>query len=101
MRDGSRVVAGVHGLTWGGCCELLTLWVDPEHRGTGLATRLVQRAEQRARDRDCGQVVLLTHAAAPPALYLNLGYQVVGHVSGYPAGASAYWLRKHLADAVP
>ena len=45
VRDAGRVVAGISGWTWGDCCELQSLWVEPSLRGRGLATRLIAAAE--------------------------------------------------------
>src|SRR5947207_1211671 len=51
-RDGDgNVVAGIHGWTWGQCCELVTLWVEEPCRGKGIARTLLGAAEQEARDR--------------------------------------------------
>lgn len=94
--DDGHVVAGVHGLTWGGCCELMTLWVDEDQRRRGIATRLLDEAEAEARRRRCSQMVLFTHSLRPPPLYLRVGYEVVGVMPDYPRGSSAYWLRKCL-----
>ena len=41
VRDAGRVVAGISGWTWGDCCELQSLWVEPSLRGRGLATGLI------------------------------------------------------------
>ena len=45
VRDAGTVVAGISGWTWGDCCELQSLWVEPRLRGRGLATRLLAAAE--------------------------------------------------------
>jgi GNAT superfamily N-acetyltransferase len=39
--DAGPVVAGISGWTWGDCCELQSLWVEPGLRGRGLATRFL------------------------------------------------------------
>jgi ribosomal protein S18 acetylase RimI-like enzyme len=95
-RRGGSIVAGIHGWTWGGCCELVTLWVSEPMRGRGLGRDLLTAAEDRARARGCHQVVLFTHAFQTPDLYIGSGYDVVGEVDDYPAGSAAYWLRKRL-----
>ena len=95
-RRGRSIVAGVHGWTWGGCCELVSLWVSEPMRGRGLGRALLTAAEDRARARGCHQVVLFTHAFQTPKLYLDSGYDVVGEVEDYPAGSAAYWFRKRL-----
>ena len=46
VRDEERIVAGISGWTWGDCCELQSLWVDPSLRGCGLATKLIAAAKR-------------------------------------------------------
>ena len=48
VRDAGAIVAGISGWTWGDCCELQSLWVQPSLRGRGLATRLIAAAETEA-----------------------------------------------------
>ena len=39
VRDAGRVVAGISGWTWGDCCELQSLWVDPRLHGAAAYAR--------------------------------------------------------------
>jgi GNAT superfamily N-acetyltransferase len=54
VRDAGTVVAGMSGCTWGDCCGLQSLWVEPDLRGRGLATQLLP-AEAEAAARGCSQ----------------------------------------------
>lgn len=56
--------------------EVRMLGVDPAARRLGIADRLMDGAEQRARDRDLDAVVLSTapHMTAAQALYERRGY---------------------------
>jgi len=49
-RDGDgRIVAGLYGRTWGGCCEVRDLWVAAERRGRGTDAALLALAESYLR----------------------------------------------------
>ena len=77
VRDAGTVVAGISGWTWGDCCELQNLWVEPSLRGRGLATRLIAAAEAEAAARGCSQTVHFTYAFQARALYEQNGYELV------------------------
>ncbi|MFL6136245.1 MAG: GNAT family N-acetyltransferase [Frankiaceae bacterium] len=93
--DDRELRGGISGWTWGGCCELTNLWVDPRLRGHGLGSRLLARAEEEALARGCRQIVLFTHdVQASPGFYERRGYELVGRVEDYPRGSAALWYRK-------
>ena len=97
VRDAAgAVVGGISGWTWGDCCELQSLWVDPSLRGRGLATRLIAAAEAEATARGCRQSVHFTYDFQAGALYERSGYEVVGRVKDFPSGTDALWFRKRL-----
>ncbi|HUE40119.1 MAG TPA: GNAT family N-acetyltransferase, partial [Candidatus Binatia bacterium] len=98
VRDrGRRIVAGLYGWTWGGCCHVKTLWIDERHRRRGLGTRLMALAEREAKKRGARQMVLDTHSFQAPQFYRRLGFEVVGSYPDYPAGHSQIFLRKALS----
>src|SRR6188472_638714 len=96
VRDAGTIVAGISGWTWGDCCELQSLWVAPQLRGRGLATRLIAAAEAEAARRGCSQTVHFTYGFQAQPLYERIGYELVGRVQDFPSGTDALWYRKRL-----
>ena len=101
VRDGDEVVAGISGWTWGDCCELQSLWVEPSLRGRRLGTRLLAAAEAEAAARGCSQSVHFTYAFQAGGLYERNGYELVGKVEDFPSGTDARWYRKRLNPSAP
>lgn len=89
-----RVIGGAVGRTWGSCCELLQLWVDPGWRRQGIASRLLERFERHAAGRGCRIYYLTTLSFQAPAFYLKRGYAALAEISGYPGGISKYLMHK-------
>ena len=94
--DEGRVVAGVSGIVWGGCCDLQAMWVHESFRGRGLGRALMAEAEAEARRRGCALVVFFAYDLLANGLYERLGYETVGIIEGCPAGSAARWYRKDL-----
>ena len=96
VRESGRILAGISGWTWGDGCELQNLWVDPSLRGRWLGPRLLAAAEAEAAARGCTQSVHLTYDFQARRLYEWAGYELVGRVDDFPAGADILWYRKRL-----
>ena len=97
LRDHDQhIMAGVHGWTWGTCCEVRTLWIHEQWRGRGLGSRLMAAAEAEVRARGATQIVLSTHSFQAPGFYRRLGFEPVGSVDDYPIGHESIVLRKRL-----
>ena len=96
VREAGTIVAGISGWTWGDCCELQSLWVEPSLRGQGLATRLVAAAEAEAAARGCSQTVHFTYDFQARDFYERNGYELVGRVEDFPSGTDVLWYRKRL-----
>ena len=96
VRDAGKVVAGISGWTWGDCCELQSLWVEPRLRGRWLGPRLLAAAEAEAAARGCTQAVVFTYGFQSRRLYEWAGYESVGRVEDFPSGTDVLWYRKRL-----
>ena len=96
VREAGTVVAGISGWTWGDCCEMQNLGVEPSQRGRGLATRLIAAAEAEAKARGCSQTVHFTYDFQARVLYERTGYELIGRVEGFPSGTDALWFHKRL-----
>lgn len=88
--------AGLHGHSWGGCCEIKTLWVAEDRRGQGIGTRLMAAAEQEAARRGCTQMVLTTHSFQAPEFYEKCGFRRLASVDDDPIGYSNILMVKRL-----
>jgi GNAT superfamily N-acetyltransferase len=96
VRDAGRIVAGISGWTWGDCCELQNLWVEPGLTGRWLGSRLVAAAEAEAVARGCTQTVHFTWDFQARSLYERAGYRLVGTVRDFPSGTDVLWFHKRL-----
>jgi GNAT superfamily N-acetyltransferase len=95
-RQDGELIGGCCGSTWGGTCELNSLWVDERYRRQGIGAHLMAVAEDEALARGCHQVVLFTYLFQAPGFYGRRGYRIVGRVDDYPMGTPALWFHKSL-----
>ncbi len=65
-------------------------------RGNGTGTRMMQTAEQVARDRGCMGIWLDTFSFQARGFYEKLGFSVFGTISDYPLGHQQYFMAKRL-----
>lgn len=88
--ENGALVGGAIGRTWGQCCELQQLWVDPAYRGLGAGTRLVRRFEEAAVARGCSVFYLDTFSFQARPFYERLGYEARLEIRGFAPGVSKY-----------
>jgi ribosomal protein S18 acetylase RimI-like enzyme len=98
IRDSDgRIIAGVSGHTWGGCCEIYQLWIHESARQQGAGRSLMLAVEAHARSKNCAQIVLSSHSFQAPVFYRKLGYIEQARISGHPRGHSDIHFTKYLA----
>ena len=80
--DGGAVLGVVGGFRRldPGEVQLVSLWVDPDARGRGVARSLIRAVATWARDRGAADVVLFVQEANAPgrALYVRAGFRPTG-----------------------
>lgn len=73
------------------------VWVREGDRGAGWGTRLLEAAEDVARERGCGPAFVSSFSFQAPAFYARHGYRECARVDDYPvAGAADVYLVKDL-----
>ena len=95
--DAGVIVAGLHGWTWCGACQVQTLWVRQDLRRQGYGQRLLAAAEQEARARGCDRLFLDTLSFQAPLFYQKLGYEILHVLDDRPRRPhKLYHLQKAL-----
>jgi GNAT superfamily N-acetyltransferase len=94
--DAGKLIGGITGYTWGGCCYVSYLWVAEGRRGKGVGSALLRAAESNARDRGCTIAFLASHSFQSPGFYTHLGYEPQATIWDYPVGHSSVFLAKRL-----
>ncbi|MBK9624723.1 MAG: GNAT family N-acetyltransferase [Rhodocyclaceae bacterium] len=94
----SKIIGGVVGEAYWGWVNFTTVWVHPEHRRKGLASRMLKVAESEAARKGYTQAYLDTFSFQSPDFYLRLGYEVFGKLDNFPAGSTRVFMRKIIRD---
>lgn len=99
--EAGEVVGGAVGRTWGECCELQQLWVDPARRRQGIGAQLVRLFEARAQSRGCRVFYLETFSFQAPRLYESLGYRTQCTIAGFAPGIEKHLMVRETEDKTP
>ena len=92
------LAGGLVGHTWTSWLHVTYLWVDERHRGTGLGSRVLAKAEHIASTgRGCAAARVETWDFQAPGFYRKQGYEVVCVIPDYPPGITEYTLTKRLS----
>ncbi|MBP7334399.1 GNAT family N-acetyltransferase [Niveispirillum sp.] len=90
-RDGRAVGCGALRIDPSGYGEIKRMYVDPIHRGRGIASSIMAGLEQQARAEGLGLLKLETGTLQREAvgLYRRLGFTDCGAFGDYPCGGDA------------
>lgn len=81
--------------------EVKSMWVDPAHRGCGIARALMQALEAQARSLGITHLALETgiHQPEAVALYESMGFAHTGPFGSYKPDPLSVFMQKDLAGA--
>lgn len=84
VREQDRLIAGLTASSSYGWLHIHTLWVAEQHRGQGIGSELLRRAEMQARTSGCHHVWLETSNKRAARLYEVNGYELFGRLANQP-----------------
>ncbi len=97
--ENEQIVAGLTGKTqWGGLL-IDILWVHQDYRNQSLGAKLLAKAEQIARQRNCQNIVLETMGFQAKDFYLQNGFAVFGVVENADPILNCYYMKKVLNNS--
>ena len=84
-----ELVAGLSGWTWGTCAGIGMVWVREDSRKEGWGGRMLEAAEELARDRGCRQLLVSSFTFQAPDFYRRNGYTEFARSEGLPVEGAA------------
>jgi ribosomal protein S18 acetylase RimI-like enzyme len=96
LRDSNgKIVGGLLSYFMGQWFHISHIWIEESLRGQGFGTRLMNHAEDKAREIGCKYLAIDTQNPLAKQFYEKLGYQVFGVLENNPReGFSRYFLSK-------
>jgi GNAT superfamily N-acetyltransferase len=96
--DASDILGGLYGRFFYQWLFIDLLFVPEQARGQGMGSKLMQMAEDLAREKECVGIWLNTFDFQAPEFYKRLGYSELGQIADYPPGHKQYFFQKHLTN---
>lgn len=72
------------------------LWVSDKHRNGRYGSKLINKIENLAIEKDCRLIILDTFSFQAPEFYKKLGFKVIGVIKDNPKGHNQYFMEKRL-----
>jgi GNAT superfamily N-acetyltransferase len=91
-----EIVGGVIAATHWDWLYIDLMWIIEDFRGLGYGQRLLELAEDKARQLGAKNAYLDTFSFQAPDFYKKFGYQVFGELLDFPPGHQRYYLTKQL-----
>lgn len=96
--DSDEILGGLYGRVFYQWFFIELLSVPELARGQGMGSKLMQMAEDLAREKKCVGIWLDTFDFQAPEFYKKHGYSELGHIADYPPGRKRFFFQKRLMD---
>jgi predicted N-acetyltransferase YhbS len=96
--DNGEILGGLYGRFFYQWLFIELLSVPEQARGQGMGSKLMQMAEDLAREKECVGIWLDTFEFQAPEFYKRLGYNELGQIADYPPGHKRFFFQKHLTN---
>ncbi|PWQ95675.1 GNAT family N-acetyltransferase [Leucothrix arctica] len=97
--EDGKILGGLTGKTLFTAFHVNLLWLSEPIRGLGYGTKLMQQAEQEAKDRGAINAFVDTYSFQAPTFYERLGYNEVGRYTDFPrVDVDKVFFKKCLVD---
>ncbi|PAU60464.1 GNAT family N-acetyltransferase [Pseudomonas sp. PICF141] len=96
--DRDEILGGLYGRVFYQWLFIELLSVPELARGQGMGSKLMQMAEELAREKECIGIWLDTFDFQAPEFYKKHGYSELGHIADYPPGHKRFFFQKRLMD---
>ncbi|MDI3355074.1 GNAT family N-acetyltransferase [Pseudomonas sp. UYIF39] len=97
--DNDEILGGLYGRVFYQWLYIELLSVPEQARGQGMGTKLMQMAEDLAREKECIGIWLDTFDFQAPEFYKKLGYSELGQIADYPPGHKRFFFQKRLINS--
>ncbi|MGX1187078.1 GNAT superfamily N-acetyltransferase [Pseudomonas sp. F-14 TE3623] len=96
--DSDEILGGLYGRVFYQWFFIELLSVPELARGQGMGSKLMQMAEDLAREKECVGIWLDTFDFQAPEFYKKHGYSELGHIADYPPGHKRFFFQKRLIN---
>jgi ribosomal protein S18 acetylase RimI-like enzyme len=97
VRDNQeKLVGGIFGSMFYGCLHIDQIWVKPALQQQGIGRKLMQNAEEQARQIGCRIITVNTMTWEAKDFYKKLGFEVEFKRPGYDFDGEMIHLKKQL-----
>ncbi|QVW21295.1 GNAT family N-acetyltransferase [Pseudomonas hormoni] len=96
--DQGEILGGLYGRFFYQWLFIELLSVPEQGRGQGIGSRLMQMAEDLAREKECVGIWLDTFDFQAPEFYRKFGYSELGQIADYPPGHKRFFFQKRLIN---